>query len=87
MKKMINTLFREKATRMILEIYNSKITTYPSTLAKKADLTYSHAIKVLNNLKIDGFLEFEIQGRIKYVKLKKKRKKLCYHLNGIFNGE
>ena len=42
---------------------------YVSVLAKDTDCTYSHTVKLLEIFKNMGIVEFEKQGRIKYVKL------------------
>jgi predicted transcriptional regulator len=42
---------------------------YATILSKEVDLTYSHTVKLLDQFKNFGLVEFEKKGRIKVVKL------------------
>lgn len=42
---------------------------YATILAKEVDLTYSHTVKLLDQFKNFGLVDFEKRGRIKIVKL------------------
>jgi predicted transcriptional regulator len=42
---------------------------YATILSKEADLTYSHTVKLLDQFKTYGLVEFEKKGRIKIIKL------------------
>jgi len=42
---------------------------YVSVLAKETDCTYSHTVKLLDMFQDLGIVDFEKQGRIKFVKL------------------
>lgn len=44
---------------------------YASTLAKIADCTYSHTVKILEAFKAAGLVTFNKKGRVKYVELTK----------------
>jgi DNA-binding MarR family transcriptional regulator len=59
---------RKKPVRLILNIKLGN-TKYVSVLAKETDCTYSHTVKLLDIFMERGLVEFEKQGRIKYVKL------------------
>ncbi len=65
-----NFFLRKKPVRLLLSIKmgGSK---YISILAKDIDCTYSHTVKLLEDFKDLGLVEFEKKGRIKYVKLTK----------------
>ena len=69
-KNELEELFlRRKPVRLLLNIKNVTGTKYVSVLAKETDCTYSHTVKLLDIFKSMGMVEFEKQGRIKYVKL------------------
>lgn len=59
---------RKKPVRLLLNIKIGN-TKYVSVLAKETDCTYSHTVKLLDIFMERGLVEFEKQGRIKYVKL------------------
>ena len=61
-------LLRKKSFKLFMSIpvNGSK---YVSMLSKEADCTYSHTIKILNELNALGLITFEKTGRIKFVML------------------
>lgn len=59
---------RKKPVRLLLNIKLGS-TKYVSVLAKETDCTYSHTVKLLDIFMERGLVQFEKQGRIKYVKL------------------
>jgi len=66
--KLEDLFLRKKPVRLLMCI---KMGTYRyiSILAKETDCTYSHTVKLLEAFQNIGLVEFEKQGRIKYVKL------------------
>lgn len=69
MKAEFEDLFlRKKPVRLLLNIKLGGAK-YVSVLAKETDCTYSHTVKLLDIFMERGLVEFEKQGRIKYVKL------------------
>ncbi|MBI4020800.1 MAG: hypothetical protein HY369_01005 [Candidatus Aenigmarchaeota archaeon] len=58
---------REKPVRIITGIKSAKGGVYATILAKEADCTYSHTIKILNVFQKLGMVSFEKKGRIKRV--------------------
>ncbi len=69
-KNEVEELFiRRKPVRLLLNIKVGQGPKYVSILAKDTDCTYSHTVKLLDIFKSMGVVEFEKQGRIKYVKL------------------
>ncbi len=69
-KKIFEDLFlREKPARILLGLKTAKDSVYATILAKEADCTYSHTIKILNMFKKLGIVKFEKTGRIKKVTL------------------
>jgi predicted transcriptional regulator len=60
---------RKKPVRLLLNIKIGNNPKYVSILAKETDCTYSHTVKLLEVLESLGIVDFEKQGRIKYVRL------------------
>lgn len=60
---------RKKPVKLLLSIKIGATPKYVSVLAKETDCTYSHTVKLLDMFRNLGIVEFEKQGRIKYVKL------------------
>lgn len=59
---------RKKPVRLLLNIKIGSAK-YISVLAKETDCTYSHTVKLLELFNAFGLVDFEKQGRIKYVRL------------------
>ncbi|HOI19323.1 MAG TPA: winged helix-turn-helix domain-containing protein [Candidatus Woesearchaeota archaeon] len=75
--KIYTTFLREKPVEMILFLKNAKGATYSSVLAKNADCTYSHVVKVLKEMEKEGIVVFNKQGRLKLLSLTKKGQELA----------
>ncbi len=60
---------REKPVKILLGLRANGNKSYASTMAKFADCTYSHTVKILEALKKAGVIAFEKKGRIKYIAL------------------
>ncbi len=56
---------------------------YGSLLAKEADCTYSHAVKILQALEKLNLVVFEKKGRIKLIKLTKKGTEVADSIENI----
>ena len=67
--EMEELFLRRKPVRLLLNIKIGGTPKYVSILAKDTDCTYSHTVKLLEIFKGMDIVEFEKQGRIKYVKL------------------
>jgi len=69
MKERVNlTLFlRPKPVKLLINLRNEP--KYATILSKEVDLTYSHTVKLLEQFRIFGLVDFEKKGRIKLVKL------------------
>ena len=57
---------------MLITLKNSKNAIYASSLAKQIDCTYSHVVKILQEMHKAGLINFEKQGRLKLLTLTKK---------------
>jgi predicted transcriptional regulator len=73
----VTRLPKEKSiSRLFLRLKPVKLLTslksgpkYATILSKEVDCTYSHTVKLLDQFKIFGIVDFEKKGRIKIVKL------------------
>ncbi|MEM2131122.1 MAG: winged helix DNA-binding protein [Candidatus Woesearchaeota archaeon] len=84
MEKIFNVFFREKPVKMLLEMNrNSKKTIYASNVAKAVDCTYSHVVKILQQMQKAGLVSFNKQGRLKYLSLTKKGEDLANYIEKI----
>lgn len=83
--ELFNVFFREKPAMMLVGLKNSKGAVYASSLAKQIDCTYSHVVKILQNMEKSGLVNFEKQGRLKLLTLTKKGNDIAEHINGIKN--
>jgi predicted transcriptional regulator len=82
-KKIFNILFREKPAMMLVELMNAKGELYASSLAKKIDCTYSHVVKVLQEMEKSGLINFDKQGRLKLLSLTKTGTDVAEHIEKI----
>lgn len=82
-KKIFDALFREKPAMMLVELRNSKGQMYASSLAKKVDCTYSHVVKILQEMQRAGLVNFEKQGRLKLLTLTKKGSDAAEHIDAV----
>lgn len=72
MKSISQIFYHEKPVMMLINLKNSKTTIYASTLAKQVDCTYSHVIKMLEEMQKAGLVNFDKKGRLKLLTLTNK---------------
>lgn len=84
-KEIFNVFFREKPAMMLIGLKNAKSAVYASSLAKSIDCTYSHVVKILQEMQKAGLVNFEKQGRLKILTLTKAGNEVAEHINGIRN--
>jgi len=82
-KKIFSVFFREKPAMMLVDLKNAKGEVYASALAKKIDCTYSHVVKILQEMEKSGLINFEKQGRLKLLTLTKKGQETAEHIDNI----
>ncbi|MAE13408.1 hypothetical protein CMO92_02485 [Candidatus Woesearchaeota archaeon] len=82
-KKIFNVFFREKPAMMMVTLLNSSNDIYASSLAKVVDCTYSHVVKILQEMQKAGLILFEKQGRLKILKLTKKGEDIAKSIDMI----
>jgi DNA-binding MarR family transcriptional regulator len=84
--KMFKAFFREKPAMMLVNMKNAKSAIYASNLAKQVDCTYSHVVKVLQEMERSGLINFEKQGRLKLLTLTKKGSEIADHIDQVRNS-
>ncbi|MBW2990893.1 MarR family transcriptional regulator [Candidatus Woesearchaeota archaeon] len=84
-KKIFNVFFREKPAMMLVTLLNKNGNIYASNLAKVVDCTYSHVVKILQEMQRAGLVGFEKQGRLKVLTLTKKGQEVASYINKIKN--
>lgn len=77
--------FHEKPAKMLIELKNAKGVIYASTLAKRVDCTYSHVVKILQQMEKHGLVNFGKQGRLKLLTLTKKGNDAAEHIEAARN--
>jgi len=90
-KGIFSVFFREKPAMMLVELNklnkenkeNAKLQVYASSLAKSVDCTYSHVVKILQEMEKAGLVNFEKQGRLKLLALTKTGSEIADHIDGI----
>ena len=82
-KVIFNVFFREKPAMMLVELKNTESNVYASSLAKTVDCTYSHVVKILQEMEKAGLVNFEKQGRLKLLTLTKTGSEVADHIDGI----
>ncbi len=87
-KKIFGVFFREKPAMMLVTLLSSQREgqeQYASSLAKIVDCTYSHIVKILNEMQKADLIEFKKDGRLKVLKLTKKGEDVAKSIDGIRN--
>lgn len=84
-KEIFKVFFREKPAMMLVELRNSKSEVYASNLAKHIDCTYSHVVKILQQMHKEGLINFDKQGRLKLLTLTKKGQEVANAIDSIRN--
>ena len=85
-ENIFNVLFREKPAMMLVELKNAKSEIYASSLAKKIDCTYSHVVKILQEMETNRLIKFDKQGRLKLLTLSKKGFDVAENIERIRNA-
>ena len=85
-KEIFNVFFREKPAMMLVRLRNVKSEMYASSLAKQIDCTYSHVVKILQEMQKSGLVNFNKQGRLKLLSLTKKGQDVAEMIDGIRNS-
>ncbi len=83
-KSVLDEIFlHEKPVKILIGLKADNNKSYASTLAKTADCTYSHTVKILEYFKKIGLVVFEKKGRVKYIKLTKMGEDIAGDLENV----
>ncbi len=82
-QEIFNVFFREKPAMMLVGLKNAKGEVYASSLAKQIDCTYSHVVKILQEIEKAGLINFKKQGRLKLLTLTKNGQEVAEHIDSI----
>ena len=84
-KDIFEVFFRRKPAMILVALRRGGKNRYGSVLAKEVDCTYSHAVKILQEMEKAKLVDFEKQGRIKTIKLTENGTKIAEHIERIKN--
>ena len=83
MENIFGVFFREKPALMLIELKNNNGSIYASTLAKNVDCTYSHVVKILQEMERARLVEFDKRGRLKIIRLTNRGKEIANSVESI----
>ena len=75
--------FRRKPAMILVALRKNARARYGSVLAKEVDCTYSHAVKILQEMEKARLVTFEKQGRIKTIALTEGGNKIAEYIEKI----
>ncbi len=82
-KDIFEVFFRRKPAMILVALRRGGRNRYGSVLAKEVDCTYSHAVKILQEMERAKLVDFEKQGRIKTIKLTESGNRIAEHIEKI----
>ena len=82
-KIIFDVFFREKPAMMLVELKNANNNVYASVLAKQIDCTYSHVVKILQEMQKADLIHFKKEGRLKLLELTKKGRDIASNIESI----
>ena len=82
-KEIFEVFFRRKPAMILVALRNSNKAKYGSVLAKEVDCTYSHAVKILQEMEKSKLVAFEKKGRIKTIKLTENGDKVAEYIERV----
>lgn len=82
-KAIFDVFFREKPAMMLVELKNADANVYASVLAKQIDCTYSHVVKILQEMQKADLISFKKEGRLKLLELTKKGTDIASNIESI----
>ncbi len=82
-KDIFEVFFRRKPAMILVALRKNNRSKYGSTLAKEVDCTYSHAVKILQDMEKAKLVNFEKQGRIKTIRLTENGEKVAEFIERI----
>jgi predicted transcriptional regulator len=82
-EKLFGVFFREKPALLLLSLKNAKKEIYASTVAKQIDCTYSHVVKILQEMETAKLIIFNKTGRLKLLTLTKRGEQIADYIERI----
>ena len=82
-KEIFEVFFRKKPAMILVALRQSQKNKYGSVLAKEVDCTYSHAVKILQEMERSRLVNFEKHGRIKSIELTEDGNRIAEHIEKI----
>lgn len=82
-EQIFNVFFREKPALLLLQLYKSNSDIYASTVAKLIDCTYSHVVKILQEMEKAKLVSFTKKGRLKLLTLTKKGTEVAENIERV----
>jgi len=82
-KEIFEVFFRRKPAMILVALRKGGRNRYGSVLAKEVDCTYSHAVKILQEMEKAKLVDFEKNGRIKTIKLTQQGDKIADYIEKI----
>jgi len=82
-KEIFEVFFRRKPAMILVALRKGGKNRYGSVLAKEVDCTYSHAVKILQEMEKAKLVDFEKNGRIKTIKLTQQGDKIADYIEKI----
>jgi DNA-binding MarR family transcriptional regulator len=82
-KQIFDVFFREKPAMMLVELKNATSNVYASVLAKQIDCTYSHVVKILQEMQKAELINFKKEGRLKLLELTNKGRDIANNIESI----
>jgi predicted transcriptional regulator len=80
---LVNLFLRNKPAFILMKIHACTCKCYASNIAKEVDCTYSHTVRIIQQLEKEGLLTFDKAGRIKTITLTKKGKDISENLKKL----
>ncbi len=82
-KDIFEVFFRRKPAMILVALRKGTKNRYGSVLAKEVDCTYSHAVKILQEMEKAKLVSFEKAGRIKTIRLTENGDKIAESIERI----
>ena len=80
---MFEVFFRKKPAMILVALKRDSKNKYGSILAKEVDCTYSHTVKILQEMEKAKLVSFEKQGRIKTISLTENGTRIAENIEKI----
>lgn len=81
--EIFEVFFRRKPAMILVALRKNNKNRYGSILAKEVDCTYSHAVKILQEMEAAKLVTFEKHGRIKTIALTETGNKIAEYIEKI----